>query len=84
MAKQKLTLRKIVLRVLAVVAVLVVFAGVGVFALFGHEIKTVGSIEKVDEYPLYTMNYDGDMVLTNSCSKAPAATRSLSTSWSSA
>lgn len=60
MTKQKLAPRKVVLRILAVVTVLVVLAGVGVFALFGHEIKTVNSIEKVDEYPLYTMNYDGD------------------------
>ena len=30
------------------------------FALFGHELKTLGSIEKVNDYPLYTMIYDGD------------------------
>lgn len=44
---------------IALVAVVVV-AAVAVFALFGHELKTLGSIEKVDDYPLYTMTYDGD------------------------
>ena len=52
--------KKIVLGVVAAVAVLVVAAVVAVFALFGHELKTLGSIEKVDDYPLYTMTYDGD------------------------
>lgn len=40
--------------------VLVVVAAAAVFALFGHELKTLGSIEKVNDYPLYTMIYDGD------------------------
>ena len=35
-------------------------AAVAVFALFGHELATLGSIEKVNDYPLYTMTYDGD------------------------
>ena len=52
--------KKIVLGVVVAVAVLVVAAVVAVFALFGHELKTLGSIEKVDDYPLYTMTYDGD------------------------
>ena len=52
--------KKIVLGVVVAVAVLVVAAAVAVFALFGHELKTLGSIEKVDDYPLYTMTYDGD------------------------
>ena len=52
--------KKIVLGVVVAVAVLVIAAVVAVFALFGHELKTLGSIEKVDDYPLYTMTYDGD------------------------
>lgn len=43
-----------------VLIALVVVVAIAVFALFGHELKTLGSIEKVNDYPLYTMTYDGD------------------------
>jgi len=34
--------------------------GAAVFMLFGNELKTLDSIKKIDEYPLYTMDYAGD------------------------
>ncbi|OUO20864.1 C45 family peptidase [Collinsella sp. An307] len=52
--------KKIVLGVVIAVVALAVAAVVTVFALFGHELATLNSIEKVDDYPLYTMTYDGD------------------------
>ena len=52
--------KKVVLGVVGVLVALVIVAAVAVFALFGHELATLGSIEKVNDYPLYTMTYDGD------------------------
>lgn len=39
---------------------LLVVAGISLYALFHNEIKTINSMEKVNDYPLYTMNYSGD------------------------
>ncbi len=54
----------LVKRVLAVVAVaavsLCLVACIAGVALFGNELKTLGTISKIDEYPLYTMEYVGD------------------------
>ena len=52
--------KKVVLGVVGVLVALVIVAAVAVFAFFGHELATLGSIEKVNDYPLYTMTYDGD------------------------
>lgn len=52
--------KKALVGVAVALVVLVVVATAAVFALFGHELKTLGSIEKVNDYPLYTMTYDGD------------------------
>ncbi|WP_289605779.1 C45 family autoproteolytic acyltransferase/hydolase [Collinsella intestinalis] len=52
--------KKVALGVVGVLVALVIVAAVAVFALFGHELATLGSIEKVNDYPLYTMTYDGD------------------------
>lgn len=52
--------KKVVLGVVGVLVALVIVAAVAVFALFGHELATLGSIVKVNDYPLYTMTYDGD------------------------
>ena len=52
--------KKIVLGIVIALVVLVAAAAIAVFALFGHELTTLGSIQKVDDYPLYTMTYDGD------------------------
>ncbi len=52
--------KKVVLGVVGVLVALVIVAAVAVFALFGRELATLGSIEKVNDYPLYTMTYDGD------------------------
>ena len=54
------SVKKVVLGVVGVLVALVIVAAVAVFALFGHELATLGSIEKVNDYPLYTMTYDGD------------------------
>ena len=52
-------MRIVKIAAVAVVSVLAI-AVLAVTALFGNELKTLGSIEKVDEYPLYTMEYSGD------------------------
>ena len=52
--------KKVVLGVVGVLVALVIVAAGAVFALFGRELATLGSIEKVNDYPLYTMTYDGD------------------------
>lgn len=39
----------------------IVLAGAGiVYGMFHHEFATIQSMEKIDDYPLYTMEYDGD------------------------
>ena len=40
--------------------------------LFRHELKTLTTLKKIDDNVLYSMKYDGDMVLMISCSQAPA------------
>lgn len=57
---KKVGLRGIAMRALAIVLVLMAVVAVAVGVLFGHEIKTVASIKKLDSYPLYEMTYDGD------------------------
>lgn len=49
-------LRKILFSFLALIIFLALAAGL----VFRNEIKTVNSIEKVDDYGFYTMNYAGD------------------------
>ncbi len=61
MAKKPMSRLKKVLLGIGIALVVLVVAAVGaVYALFGHELATLGSIEKVDDYPLYTMTYEGD------------------------
>ena len=50
----------IVGRVIAVLAGVCLAAAGAVLLMFGGELKTLGTIEKVDEYPLYTMDYAAD------------------------
>ena len=52
--------KRIALGVAGFIAVVCLVGGVVVFTLFGNELKTLGSIKKIDEYPLYTMDYAGD------------------------
>lgn len=52
--------KRIALGVVGFIAVACLVGGVAVFALFGNELKTLDSIKKIDEYPLYTMDYVGD------------------------
>ena len=52
--------KRIALGVAGFIAVVCLVGGVVVFTLFGNELKTLDSIKKIDEYPLYTMDYAGD------------------------
>ena len=52
--------RRIVARVLIALVALVIVAVGAVAFMFRHEIATVASIRKVNDYPMYTMDYDGD------------------------
>lgn len=52
--------KKIVLSVLVALLVLLLVAVIVLYAMFHNEIKTINSIEKVDEYGFYTMEYYGD------------------------
>lgn len=52
--------RKIVVRVLIALVALVVLAVAGIAFMFRNEIATVASIKKVNDYPFYTMTYEGD------------------------
>lgn len=52
--------KRIVARILIALVVLVIVAVGAVAFMFRHEIATVASIRKVNDYPMYTMDYDGD------------------------
>lgn len=52
--------KRVLLTAVSVIAVVCLVGGVAAFALFDNELKTLGTIEKIDEYPLYTMDYAGD------------------------
>lgn len=52
--------KRIVVRVLIALVALVIVAVGAVAFMFRHEIATVASIRKVNDYPMYTMDYDGD------------------------
>lgn len=50
----------IIKRILIITGIIVVFVIIILLTLFADEIKTLRSIETVDEHPLYTMTYHGD------------------------
>ena len=52
--------RKIILRVAVALVAVAAVAAIAVAALVHNEIATVASIQKVDDYPLYQMTYQGD------------------------
>lgn len=52
--------KRVLLAIAGAVATICLMGGIAVFALFGNELKTLGTIEKIDDYPLYTMEYAGD------------------------
>lgn len=52
--------QKIIKRLLIGIVALCLVVAVAFYGFFHHEIKTLNSIEKAAEYPLYTMTYDGD------------------------
>ena len=52
--------KKIVKRVLiALLVIVIVIAGI-IYGMFRHEISSLMSLKKIDDYTLYTMEYDGD------------------------
>ena len=53
-------MKKIVIRVAVAFVALIVLAVAGIAFMFRHEIATVASIKKVNDYPFYTMTYEGD------------------------
>ncbi|WP_186297352.1 C45 family autoproteolytic acyltransferase/hydolase [Enorma shizhengliae] len=55
-----LSVKKIVIRVAVVFVALIVLAMAGIAFMFRNEIATVASIKKVNDYPFYTMTYEGD------------------------
>lgn len=54
------TIIKLMKRIAIALLILVIVAGLSVYSLFHHEIQTLQSMEKLDEYPLYSMEYQGD------------------------
>ncbi|MGE5422879.1 MAG: carcinine hydrolase/isopenicillin-N N-acyltransferase family protein [Ignavibacteriales bacterium] len=54
-------LKKVLLWIMAVVIVLVVGTGI----VFHNEIKTISSVEKIDNYGFYSMEYDSDYGLND-------------------
>lgn len=53
-------MKRIAFGVAGFIAVACLVGGVAVLTLFGNELKTLDSIKKIDEHPLYTMDYAGD------------------------
>lgn len=53
-------MKKVLIRVAIGIGILIVIAAVAFIALFWNEMKTLSTLKKVDEYPLYTMTYEGD------------------------
>ena len=52
--------KKILKRTLLTILVIVIVAGSVFYIVFRHEISSLMSLEKIDDYTLYTMEYDGD------------------------
>lgn len=52
--------RRIVGRVAAALVGICMLVVGAVLVMFGGELKTLGTIEKIDDYPLYTMDYAAD------------------------
>lgn len=53
-------MKKILIRVAIGSGIFIVIAAAAFFALFWNEMKTLSTLKKVDDYPLYTMTYAGD------------------------
>lgn len=52
--------KKILKRTLLAILTIVIVAGSGLYIVFRHEISSLMSLKKIDDYTLYTMEYDGD------------------------
>lgn len=52
--------KKIVKRVLITLLVIVIVIAGIIYGMFRHEISSLISLKKIDDYTLYTMEYDGD------------------------
>ncbi len=53
---QKKVLKKSIIAVLCLILILLLIA----FSLFFNELKTLSSLRKINDYPFYTMTYEGD------------------------
>ena len=63
--------------ILASLAAVILIAAAGGVFLFHHELKTLYSLEKVDDNVLYTMKYDGDYGLDEFLEKGASSDREL-------
>lgn len=52
--------KKITIIVGSILLVLLLVAGIGAFAMFRNELRVIGTIEKLNEDRLYTMEFSGD------------------------
>lgn len=53
-------MKKVLIRIAIGLGIFIILAAGAFAALFWNEIKTLSSLKKVDDYPLYTMTYAGD------------------------
>ena len=60
MEEQKKKPRKLGRKILKALLILLVVIIIALSALLYNPIRTIVSLQKVDDYPLYTMKYHGD------------------------
>jgi len=53
-------MKKIMKKVIIIFLAIFIIVGGGIYVLFKHEISSLISLKKVDNYTLYTMEYDGN------------------------
>lgn len=67
------SVNKIVIRVAVVFVALIVLSVAGIAFMFRNDIATVASIKKVNDYPFYTMTYEGDYGIDEFIAQAGAS-----------
>ena len=60
---------------ISIITVLLVLV-LGLYAMFHNEVATINSIDKLNDYPLYQMDYKGDYGSTVSLKQGQAMIRS--------
>ncbi len=53
-------MKKVLIRAAIGIGIFIIIAAAAFFALFWNEMKTLSTLKKVDDYPIYTMTYTGD------------------------